>query len=165
MFTSHKTTEINNFIIYNTELTNNFHKYINHPIIVENSSLCEYFLFHDNIQDYPNYCKNYITSSKDPHKAILNILGDSLEAYLKTLYRADFNNPITIENAIYKYYEGKQNILMDYSKSTNFMRYIGISNEDIIDFTYKVFDGKNIKGEGIIEKSIKEIKYNNKILL
>jgi len=165
LFTSHKTTEINNFIIYNTELTNNFHKYINHPIIVENSSLCEYFLFHDNIQDYPNYCKNYITSSKDPHKAILNILGDSLEAYLKTLYRADFNNPITIENAIYKYYEGKQNILMNYSKSTNFMRYIGISNEDIIDFTYKVFDGKNIKGEGIIEKSIKEIKYNNKILL
>ena len=165
LFTSHKTTELSDFIIYNTELTNNFHKYINHPIIVENSSLCEYFLFHDNIEHYPNYCKNYIISSKNPYEAVLKILGDSLEAYLKTLYGANFNEPITIENAIYKYYEGKQNILMNYSRSTNFMRYMSISNKDIIEFTYKIFEGKNIKDENIIQKSIKEIKYNNKVLL
>ena len=165
LFTSQKTTELNNFIIYNTELTNSFHKYINYPIIVENSTLCEYFLFHDDIQNYPKYCKNYIMLSKDPYKAVLHIFGDSLEAYLKTLYKADFNKPITIENAIYKYYEGRQDILMNYSKSTNFMRYINISNENIIEFTYKIFKGKNIKGEDIIQKSIKEVKYNNKVLL
>jgi hypothetical protein len=123
--------------------------------------LCEYFLFHDSIEHYPNY----IISSKNPYEAVLNILGDSLEAYLKTLYGANFNEPITIENAIYKYYKGKQNILMNYSRSTNFMRYMSISNKDIIEFTYKIFEGKNIKDENIIQKSIKEIKYNNKVLL
>jgi hypothetical protein len=101
--------------------------------------LCEYFLFHDNIEHYPNYCKNYIISSKNPYEAVLKILGDSLEAYLKTLYGANFNEPITIENAIYKYYEGKQNILMNYSRSTNFMRYMSISNKDIIEFDENLF--------------------------
>jgi len=165
LFTSQKTTELNNFIIYNTELTDNFHKYINYPIIVENSTLCEYFIFHSDIQNFPNYCKSYIELSGNKYNATLDIFKDSFDAYIKTLYRADFNNPITIENKILRYYKGEQDILMSYSNSTNSIRYMEITNQDLINFIYKVFEGKNINNEDILKKSIKEIRDNKKILL
>ncbi len=164
LFTSQKTTQLNDFIIYNTELTGNFHRYINYPIIVDNPTLCEYFIFHSDIQSFPDYCKNYIESSKNMYAATLDIFQNSFDAYIKTLYRANFNNPITIENRIFKYYKGKQDILMSYSNSKDFMRYIEITNEDLIGFIDKVFEGKNINGKDILKKSIKEVKYDNKIL-
>jgi len=166
LFTSKAFMQVGDVIIYNTELTNNLNKYVNYPIIVKNSVLCEYFIFYDNIESYPSYCKKYITSNKCLEENTMQLFNDSMDAYLKTLWRADFNNPITIQDEIYNYYKNKSLLfnnqeIMVYSNSVEYLHFLDITNTDLIKFIENVFKLKNIKGENIIEKSMYNTTYKN----
>lgn len=166
LFTTSKVTQMNEFMVNNTILTNNFHQYINYPIIVENSTLCEYFIFHSDLTQFPEYCKNYITlSSKDMDTRMSEIMVDAIKGYKTTLYSADFQNPLSILDSLYKHYEGRQDIFMNYDRDTKHLRHLEITNDDLINFIDNVFEGKNIHGEDMLKKSINEIKSNNKIMM
>ncbi len=57
LFTSQKFFELDGIIYNNLELTENIHKYINHPIIVDNNTFCEFFLFQIHLILYLNIVK------------------------------------------------------------------------------------------------------------
>jgi hypothetical protein len=93
------------------------------------------------------------------------IMIDAIKGYKTTLYSADFQNPLSILDSLYKHYEGKQDIFMNYDRDTKHLRHLEITNDDLINFIDNVFEGKNIHGEDMIKKSISEIKSNNKIMM
>ena len=166
LFTSKAFMQIGDMMIYNTEITNSLNKYINHPIIVKNSVLCEYFVFYDNIESYPSYCRKYITSNKNLEENTLQLFNESMDAYLRTLWGANFNNPITIQDQIYNYYKNESSLfnnkeIMKYSNSVEYLHFLDITNTDLIKFVENVFKFKNIKGENIIEKSMYNTTYKN----
>lgn len=166
LFTSSKVTKMSQFMVYNTTLSDNFHQYINYPIIVHNSTLCEYFIFHNDLNEFPDYCKNYITSSsKNIDLRLLEIMMDAIKGYETTLNVADFREPLSIQDSLYKYYEGRQDIFMNYDRDTKHLKHLEIRNDDIMNFIDNVFEGKNIHGEDILKKSIDEIKSSNKIII
>jgi hypothetical protein len=93
------------------------------------------------------------------------VMLDAIEGYKKTLYVADFQNPLSILDGLYKYYAGKQDIFMNYDRDAKHLIHLEITNDDIINFIDNVFEGKNIHGESMLKKSINEIKSNNNILV
>jgi len=95
---------------------------------------------------------------------MLEIVNDAVEGYKTTLRVADFDDPLSIQDRLYKYYEGRQDIFMNYDRSTKHLIHLKIKNDDIINFIDNVFEGKNIHGEDILKKSINEIKDINKII-
>jgi len=66
------------------QLSNNIHRYINPPIIGNNSIISEYFVFENSISSYPKYCIDLLVAGNEVE--ILNkIHEDMLEAYKKSL--------------------------------------------------------------------------------
>jgi hypothetical protein len=164
MFTSQAFIEMNTIKILNMELTDNIHKYVNKPIIVNNTTLCEYFIFHNNIEKYPKYCKEYIFSSKDVYANLIEIQEDSIKGYKLSLYAYDFNNPITLEEWIHECFKNKNNFLvkkeLKYGTDPEYLRLIELTNTDIFIFINQILDNKNIYGENLINSEILMEKIN-----
>ena len=121
---------------------------------------------YDSIDNYPSYCKKYITSNKNIEGNTLQLFNESMKAYVDTLWAANFNNPITIQDKIYNYSQNKKLIfnnqeIMLYSDSVEYLHFLNITNSDLIRFIDNVFKFKNIKGENIIERSMYNTTYKN----
>lgn len=153
--TSQTITEINNFKFFNMQLSNNVHRYINPPIIGNNSIISEYFVFENSISSYPKYCTDLLVAGNEVE--ILNkIHEDMLEAYKKSLWKYNFNNTIIVQDWIFNSYKIKLDLIRDenliYENSKDYLKFKEITNTDIIIFIENVFENKNIKGEKFIKK-------------
>lgn len=156
LFTSQAYIEMNTLRIFNMELTDNIHKYINKPIIVNNTTLCEYFIFHDNIEEYPKYCKEFVFSSKDIYANLIKLQEDSIKGYKLSLYAYDFNDPVTLEEWVHECFKNRNNFLvkkeLKYGTDPEYLRLIELTNTDIFIFIDQILDDKNIYGENLINK-------------
>lgn len=159
LFTSKKVMYMNSLMFMNLELTSNIHQYINYPLIVNNKTLCEYFIFHDNLNEFPKYCIKSIDVSNNIEiifKNTLELYIDSIHGYRKALFGYNFNNPNVILDSIYKQYINKNNFLIEnklqYGKDVEYLRYLGLTNTDIINFVNNILENKNIHGVNIINE-------------
>lgn len=160
MCTSSKITQINQFTMYNIELSNNLFRYINRPIFINNSTFSEYIIINDNFNNYPQYVKKEVYSHVNMQEG-LNILANYMkEAYLKSLYACNFNDPCVLYDIQYQYYKLEK---MDpipklkYRIDIEYLRQRNIANKDIIDLVENMLKGKNIDGENLFK--INHIKY------
>ncbi len=157
MTTSQRIIEINSISIQNIELTNNFHKFMNQPIIAHNSILSQYFKFDENIYSYPEYCKQYIKIGNMVENT-LEIQKDLIKGYNLSLYKANFNEPYIMSDYIFNYYKlntpfySDNNEVLKYQKSEDYLNFRGISPSNLIQFTENALNGKNVKGEDLIKK-------------
>lgn len=150
---------INDTLIQNIELTDNIHKYVNPPIIIDNTTLCEYMIFDDNIDFYPKYCIDFI--SNNSFLRVNELLSYSLEGYKKAITSNNFNNQIVVQDAIFKYYTQGFNMLngtnlLEYKRLKDYLIFKEVNNSHIINFIENIMKNKNIKGEDIINKEIIE---------
>ena len=169
LFTSQKFFELDGIIYNNLELTENIHKYINHPIIVDNNTFCEFFFISDSFNTLPKYCKDLIINLNN-ESIIIKIHEDCLTGYKKMLFNYNFNKPMVLYDKAFKFLKNKSIISWDqvtnnlvFEESKEFMNYLGITKNDIDLFIKCIFENTNIKGENLIKKESISSIYNSYI--
>lgn len=162
LFTSTPITILGEYTIHNIQLTNSVFKYINNPIFVRNSILCQYLEVIDNLQNFPKYIKEEVSNHKSIKLGLEILAKDAENGFIKSLYACDFNSGISLISALEEYLNGeKTKIIINrgkYNKDFNFLKENGLRNEDIMELVDRII----LKKENYLNDKIfstKHIKY------
>jgi len=163
LFTSKAFTVLNEYIIYNIHLSNNLFSYVNRPIFVRNSVLCDYIEVIDNLNKFPDFIREEVERHNSKEKGLEVVREYAEEGFIKSLYASDFNNPIVLSEIEYNYICDKTNKMIlnsagRYDKNVNYLRNSNLTIDDIISLVERtIIKKENYKNEKIF--SIKHIKY------
>lgn len=163
LFTTKAFTTLNEFTIYNIHLSNNLFSYVNRPIFVRNSILCEYIEIIDDLNKFPKYVINEVKRNNSIEKGLEIVAKYAEDGFIKSLYASNFNDPIILSEIEYNYNYDKENKMIlnnaiKYNKNIDYLRNNNLTNDNIISLVERTIGKKeNYKNEKIF--SIKHIKY------
>jgi len=163
LFTTKPFTSLNEFTIHNVHLSNNLFSYVNRPIFVRNSILCEYIQVIDKLNKFPDFVIEEVERHDSIEKGLEVVREYAEEGFIKSLYASDFNNPIVLSEIEHNYICDKTNKMIlnsvvRYDINANYLKNNNLTNSDIISIIERTIIRKeNCKNEKIF--SIKHIKY------
>ena len=163
LFTTKAFTTLNEFTIYNIHLSNNLFSYVNRPIFVRNSILCEYIEIIDELNKFPKYVRDEIKRRNSIEEGLEIVAKYAEDGFMKSLYASNFNDPIVLSEIEYNYNHDKGNKMIlnnavKYNKNIDYLRNNNLTNEGIISLVERtVGKQENYKNEKIF--SSKHIKY------
>lgn len=163
LFTTNSFTTLNEYMVYNIHLSNNIFQYVNRPIFVRNSILCEYIETIDRLSKFPKYIVKEIENYGNIETGLEMLRKNAEEGFIKSLYASDFNNPMVLSEIEYNYNVDKKNKMIlnsaaKYDKKIDYLRDSKLTNDDIISLIDRtILKKENSKNEKIF--STNHIKY------
>jgi hypothetical protein len=163
LFTTKSFTNLNEYIVYNIHLSDNIFQYVNRPIFVRNSILCEYIETINRLNKFPTYIVKEIENYGNIETGLEMLRKNAEEGFIKSLYASDFNNPMVLSEIEYNYNVDKKNKMIlnseaKYDKNIDYLRDSKLTNDDIISLIDRtILKKENSKNEKIF--STNHIKY------
>ena len=163
LFTTKAFTTLNEFTIYNIHLSNNLFSYVNRPIFVRNSILCEYIEIIDELNKFPKYVREEVKRSNSIEEGLEVVAKYAEDGFIKSLYASNFNDPIVLSEIEYNYnYDRGNKMILNnavkYDKNIDYLRNNNLTNDDIISLVERtVCKKENYKNKKIF--SSKHIEY------
>lgn len=158
LFTSQENTFFHpNIVMKNINLENSIHKNINLAFFMINQDISNYYRIHDNLNLSPDYIKSSIN-----HKNIDFLVYDSIEAYKKSIFSINLNNPfILIDNMYYNLLTSSKPSKIDkfnYLKcirTFETLRFLNVSPYNVENFIKALSENKTIRGESLYKNNLK----------
>lgn len=163
LFTTKAFTTLNEFTIYNIHLSNNLFSYVNRPIFVRNSILCEYIEIIDELNKFPKYVRDEVKRNSSIEEGLEVVAKYAEDGFMKSLYAVNFNDPTVLSEIEYNYsYDRGNKMILNnavkYDKNIDYLRNSNLTTDDIISLVERTAIKKeNYKNEKIF--SSKHIKY------